>query len=95
MMRIRPVQTEIMRPVDSEVLVTVPGTQIVSSGETNAVQKILEAPVGTKRIEARPQQDSRVKSLFKAFFEPIHGLVVIPHGCIDHGNLRSIRITSA
>ena len=81
-----------MAPVDPEVLVTLPGAQILSSGEANAVQKILEARVGTKRIEARPQQDTRVKSLFEAFFEPIHGLVVIPHGCIDHGNLRGIGI---
>jgi hypothetical protein len=54
MMRIRPLQTEGMRPVDPEVLVTVSGPQSVSLGEANAVQKILEAPVGTKRIEAWP-----------------------------------------
>jgi hypothetical protein len=57
------------------------------------VHKVLEARVGAKGIEARPQQDARVKSLFVAFFEPIHGLIRISERCIDHGNLRSIRIT--
>jgi hypothetical protein len=38
------------------------------------VHKGLEARIGTQWIEARPQQDTRVKSLFVAFFEPIDGL---------------------
>ena len=81
-----------MAPVDPEVLVTLPGAQILSSGEANAVQKILEARVGTKRIEARPEQDAGVKSLLEAFFQPIHGLIGISERCIDHGNLRGIGI---
>jgi hypothetical protein len=49
----------------------------------------LEARVGAERIEARPQQDARVKSLFVGFFEPIHRLIRISQRCIDHGNLRA------
>jgi hypothetical protein len=43
-----------------------------SPGQANAVNKALEARVGAERIEARPQQHSRVKPLFVSFFKPIH-----------------------
>ena len=49
------------------------------------MQKIFEARVGAKGIEARPQQDARVKSLLVALFEPSHGLIRISERCIDHG----------
>src|ERR1700747_239884 len=61
-------------------------------GQANAVHKVLKARVGAERIEARSQQDSWVKSLFVAFFEPIHGLIRISERCIGHGNLPSVRI---
>src|ERR1700687_4758996 len=70
------------------------GTQI-SPGKANAAQKVLEARVGAEGIEARPEQDAWVKSFFETFFEPIHSLFRISERCVDHGNLRSIRITSA
>src|SRR6266446_2654051 len=57
------------------------------------VEKVFKARVRAERIEARPQQDAWVKSLFVAFFEPIYGLIRIPERCIDHGNLRSVRMT--
>jgi len=75
-----------------EVSVTAKGRQI-SPGKANAAQKVLEARVGAEGIEARPEQDAGVKSLFEAFFEPSHGLICISERCVDHGNLRSIRIT--
>ena len=77
-----------------EVSVTAKGRQI-SPGKANAAQKVLEARVGAEGIEAGPEQDAWVKSLFEAFFEPIHGLICISQRCIDHCDLRRIRITSA
>jgi hypothetical protein len=64
----------------------------ISPGQPNAVHKVLEARVGTKRIEAWPEQDAGVESLFVASFEPIHGLSCVTERCIDHGNFRSVRI---
>ena len=58
----------------------------ISPGKANAAQKVLEARVGAEGIEARPKQDAVVKSLFEAFFEPIHGLIRISKRCIDHGD---------
>ena len=55
--------------------------------ETNAPYKLLESRIGAEGIEARSQEDTRIKSLFIAFFEPIHGLIHIPKSRIDHGNL--------
>jgi hypothetical protein len=57
------------------------------------VHKVLEARIGTERVEARSQQDTWVKSLIVAFFEPSHGFIRISERCIDCGNLRRIRIT--
>ena len=45
-----------------------------------------ETPVVAQRIEAWPQQDTRIKSNV-TFFKPIHGLVRISERCLDHGNL--------
>ena len=64
-----------------------------SAREADTVQKVFKARVRAQRIEARPQQDARVKSLFVASFEPTHGLIRLPESYIDHGNLRSMRIT--
>ena len=55
--------------------------------ETNATYKLLESRIGAEGIEARTQEDTWIKSFFKAFFEPIHGLVRITESRIDHGNL--------
>ena len=56
------------------------------------MHKALKSGVGAERIEARSQQNTRIKSLCVAFFKPIHGLIHISERCIDHGNLRSIRM---
>jgi hypothetical protein len=61
--------------------------------ETNAAYKLLESRIGPEGIEARTQEDARIKSLFKTFFEPIHGLIHIPKSRIDHGNLRTVRVS--
>jgi hypothetical protein len=53
----------------------------------------LKTLIGTEGIEARPPQDARIKSLFVAFFEPIHGLISIPESCIENSNLRGARIS--
>jgi len=63
-----------------------------STREADAPLKVLKTRVRAERIEAGPQQDTRVKSLFVAFFEP-HGFIRISERYIDHGNLRSIRMT--
>jgi hypothetical protein len=55
--------------------------------ETNAAYKLLEPRIGAQGIEARSQEDARIKSFFIAFFEPAHRLRLIVEGCIDHGNL--------
>lgn len=47
---------------------------------------------GAEGIEARSQEDTRIKSFFIAFFEPGHRLNLIAESCIDHGNLRAMRI---
>src|SRR5436309_14341649 len=39
-----------------------------STREADTVQKVFKARVRAQRIEARPQKDARVKSLFVAFF---------------------------
>ena len=57
------------------------------------MHKVLKARIGAERVEAGPQQDTPIKSIFVAFFEPIHGLIRIPERCVDHGNLRTIRMT--
>jgi hypothetical protein len=46
---------------------------------------VLEARVGAERIEARPQQDARLKSLLVPLFEPSHDLIRISERCVDHG----------
>src|SRR5271156_5933588 len=70
-----------------------PGTwERRSTGQANAMRKLLEAWVGAQRIEARPYQHTWVKSFCVAFFEPIHRFVHIPKRHIDHRNLRRMRI---
>ena len=64
-----------------------------SAREADTVQKVFKARVRAQRIEARPQKDARVKSLFVAFFEPIYSLIRIAKSCIDHGNFRGVRVT--
>jgi hypothetical protein len=66
-----------------------------SLGQANAAPEVFKAWVGAEGIEAGPEQDAGVKSLFEAFFEPMHGLIWISKRCIDHGDLRSVRITGA
>ena len=61
-----------------------------SSTEPNAAFKLLESPVGAKRIEAWSEQDAWVKSLFVTFFKPAHSLIRISERSIDYGNLRGI-----
>jgi len=61
-----------------------------STREADAAHKVLKARVGAEGIEARTQEDNWIKSIFKAFFEPIHGLVRITESCIDHSNLRTM-----
>ena len=63
-----------------------------STREADPAHKVLKARIRAKRIEAGPKQDARVESLFKAYFEPIYGLIRIPERCIDYGNLRSMRL---
>ena len=55
--------------------------------ETDAAYKLLESRIGPEGIEARTHEDTWIKSLFKTFFEPIHGLIRITESRIDHGNL--------
>ncbi len=76
------------------IFIPSPQTAITKEGNGRPIRcsSYLKPLVGAQRIEARPHQDARVKSLFVAFFEPIHGLVRIAERYIDHGNLRSIRI---
>jgi hypothetical protein len=50
--------------------------------ETDAAQKLLEPRIGAEGIEARPQEDTRIKSFFIAFFEPSHRLILIAQSCI-------------
>jgi len=64
-----------------------------STRDADTAHKVFKARVRAERIEARPQQDAWVQSLFVGCFEPIHGLISIPERCIDHGNLRGIRMT--
>jgi hypothetical protein len=49
-----------------------------STREADTAHKVLKARVRAESIEARPQQDARVKSLFVGYFKPIHGLISIP-----------------
>jgi hypothetical protein len=65
-----------VEPFEPEVSATAQGTQL-SPGKANAAQKVLEARVGAEGIEAWSEQDAGVKSLFEAFFDPIHGLIGI------------------
>jgi hypothetical protein len=64
-----------------------------STWEADTANEVLKAGVQAERIKARPQQDSGVKALLVAFFEPIHRLIAIAESCIDHGKLRGMRIT--
>ena len=66
-----------------------------SVAETDAAHKLLEPRIGAEGIEARSQEDTRIKSFFKAFFEPNHCLGLITESCIDHGNFRGMRIAGA
>src|SRR5258708_19438938 len=66
-----------------------------SVAETDAAHKLLEPRIGAEGIEARSQEDTRIKSFFIAFFEPSHCLVLITESCIDHGNFRGMRIAGA
>jgi hypothetical protein len=56
------------------------------------VNKVFEPRIRAQWIEARPQQDAWVKSLFVGFFEPIHRLVTVPERRINRGNFRTVRI---
>lgn len=71
--------------------VEIPGTDR-SSTEPDAAFKVLEPPVGAKRIETRPQEDAGIESLCEALLEPGHRLILVVERRIDHGNLRGIRI---
>src|SRR5690349_17259437 len=54
-----------------------------SSIESNAVFEVAESGIGAERIEAGPQQDAGVESLFIALVEPCHRLVVVAERRID------------
>jgi hypothetical protein len=60
--------------------------------ETDAPRKLLEPRFGAEGIEARSQEDARIESFLIAFFEPNHRLILIAESCVDHGNLRGMRI---
>src|SRR5579862_1583845 len=64
---------------------------IVQRGKTNATLEVLKTRIGTEGIKAGTQQDARIKSLFVTFFQPMHSLISIAKGCVDHGNFRSKR----
>ena len=63
--------------------------------KTHAAHKLLEPRFGAEGIEARSQEDTRIKSFFIAFFGPIYRLSSIPESCVDDGNLRSMRRNQA
>jgi hypothetical protein len=56
-------------------------------GQANTANEIFETGVGAERVEARPQQNARVKPLVVALFQPIHGLIPVTKSRIDHRNL--------
>jgi hypothetical protein len=55
--------------------------------ETAAPDEILEPRIGSQRIEAQSQQNTRIKSFFLAFLDPVHRLSLIVQGRVDYGNL--------
>ena len=55
--------------------------------------EILKLSVGAKRIQARPQEDAGVESLFVALLEPHHRLLGVTERRIDDRDLCRIRIT--
>src|SRR5580700_9232493 len=59
--------------------------------QADATRELLKARVGPERIESRPQQNARVKSLFVSSLQPIHRLISIAKSRVDHGDLRSKR----
>jgi hypothetical protein len=63
-----------------------------STRESYSALKICKARVRTESIEARPEQDTWVKSLFVAFLKPCDRLIRIPRSCIDLSNLRGKRM---
>src|SRR5271155_1831908 len=60
---------------------------LIHRGEAEAAHEVLKAWVRAERIQAGPQQDAWVKSLFVPFLQPIHRVISVPKGCINHGNL--------
>jgi hypothetical protein len=60
--------------------------------EADTAHKVSKARIGAEGIESWSQEDTRIKSLFVAFFEPIHGLIRITESRIDHGDLRTVRV---
>src|SRR5450432_1644295 len=66
-----------------------------STWQADMAQKGIEARVRAERIKPWPQQHARIKSLFVAFFEPGHRLILIAQSRIYHGNFRAMRITRA
>jgi hypothetical protein len=50
------------------------------SNKTNPAQEVLESRVGAQRVEAWAEEDTRIKSLFIASFEPSHCLILIAEG---------------
>lgn len=62
-------------------------TWFASTREANTANKIFKAGIRAKRVEAWTKQNARVKSLFVALFEPIHGLIPVTESRVDHRNL--------
>jgi hypothetical protein len=62
-------------------------TWFASTREANTANEIFKAGIRAKRVEAWTKQNARVKSLFVALFEPIHGLVPVTESRVDHRNL--------
>jgi hypothetical protein len=58
--------------------------------ETDAAHKLLELRFKAEGIEARPQEDTRIKTFLIAFFESGHRLILLAESRIDHGNFRGM-----
>src|ERR1700675_5095136 len=63
-----------------------------SAREADTALKILKARIGAERIEARSRENPGVKTLLVTLFEPMDGLIRIAEGCIDHRDLRTVRV---
>src|SRR6478672_13529094 len=63
-----------------------------SAAQAHTVHHVEESWIGAQGVETRTQQDTRVEALVITSFEPGHGLSLVAERCIDHRDLRRIRI---